>query len=199
MPAGPRPEFSIRPQIAALKVGSSEADIKAMATGSFFIHGSDDALRHVKLLASGLKKVAIAGFVGGTGCGIMAVLLGHLLVASGPKSNSTPTAQEMSGITFVAWFMAIALLAFSSVYFVAGWGLAHQKRWARYTAAAVFVAKLLLCLWLGRGSVVAAIISLLIASLDLYGLWVLLSKETGELFGSPRASQSSVKPANLVT
>jgi hypothetical protein len=57
----------------------------------------------------------------------------------------------------------------------------------------------LLCVWLGRGAVGAMIVFLLIAAWDFYGLWVLLSKETGQLFSSRETSQVSVKPANLVT
>ena len=170
-----------------------------MASGSFFIQTQEAALRHVGLLAKGLKKVGMTGLVGGLACGGMAVLLGHFLITPSPRSNAIPGAQEMSGITFVAWFMAVALLVFSSLYLVAGWGLSHQKRWGRYTAAATFISKVLLCLWLGRGSIAAMIVFLLITVWDLYGLWVLLSKETGQLFGSPESSQVSVKPANLVT
>jgi hypothetical protein len=43
------------------------------------------------------------------------------------------------------------------------------------------------------------IVFLLVSGWDVYGLWVLLSKETGELFSSSQVSQASVKPANLVT
>jgi hypothetical protein len=95
--------------------------------------------------------------------------------------------------------MAIALLIFSSLYFVSGWGLSCQKMWARYAAAGTFVAKVLLCMWLGRATISAMIVFLLIASWDLYGLWVLLARETGQLFSSPQSSQASIKPANLVT
>ena len=59
--------------------------------------------------------------------------------------------------------------------------------------------KVLLCVWLGRGAVVAMIVFLLVAAWDFYGLWVLLSKETGQLFSSRETSQVGVKPANLVT
>jgi hypothetical protein len=167
---------------------------------SFLIQRREDALRHVNLLAKGLKKVALVGVVGGAGCGVMAVLLGHFLTTpASPQANPVPGFLELSGITFVATFMAIALLLFSSLYFISGWGLAKQKGWARYTAAATFMAKVLLCVWLGRASVQTMIVFLLIASLDFYGLWVLLSKETGQLFSSLDPSQSSVKPANLVT
>jgi hypothetical protein len=178
---------------------TAEPILIVMASSSFFIQSSEDALRHVNLLAKGLKKVAIPGLVGGAGCGVMAVALGHVLVTPSPSSNALPGFHELSGITFVASFMAIALLLFSSLYFIAGWGLSHQKAWARYTAAATFIAKVVLCVWLGRGSVVAMIVFLLIAGLDLYGLWVLLSAVTGQLFSSPQARQANVKPANLVT
>ena len=167
---------------------------------SLLIHRREDALRHVNLLAKGLKKVALAGVVGGAGCGVMAVFLGHFLMTpAGSQSNPVPGFLELSGITFVATFMAIALLLFSGLYFISGWGLAKQMGWARYTAAATFMAKVLLCVWLGRASFAAMIVFLLIASLDFYGLWVLLSRETGQLFSSLDPSQPSVKPANLVT
>jgi len=169
-----------------------------MASGSFFIRNSEDALRHVNQLAKGLKKVALAGLAGGVCCGVMAVLLGHFL-GTPAQSKTVPGFHELSGITFVASFMSLALLVFSSLYYLAGWGLSEQKGWARYTAAATFIAKVLLCMWLGRGGVEAMIVFLLIAAWDFYGLWVLLSKETGQLFSSRETSQVSVKPANLVT
>ncbi len=170
-----------------------------MASRSFFIQRPEDAERHVTLLAKGLKSVAIVALVGGAGCGVMALLLGHFLVAPSPQPNAVPGAQELSGITFVAWFMATAMLLFSCLYFVAGWGLSRRKAWARYAAAATFVAKILLCVWLGRGSVGAMMVFLVIASWDFYGLWVLLSKETEQFLSSPKTTQASIKPANLVT
>jgi hypothetical protein len=170
-----------------------------MSSGSFFIHTSDDAQRHVTMLAKGLKKVGIAGLVGGAGCGVMALLLARVLLNSGASSNAVPGAQEMSSITFIATFMSTALIVFSILYLIASWGLSHQQSWARYTAAGTFAAKLLLCVWLGRSSVVAMILFLMVAGWDIYGLWVLLSKETGQLFTSPQSTQVSAKPANLVT
>jgi hypothetical protein len=77
--------------------------------------------------------------------------------------------------------------------------LSHRKPWARYTAAAAFLAKLLLCVWLGRISLGAMIVFLSVTGLDFYGLWVLLSKETEQLLSSPKPTQASIKPANLVT
>lgn len=156
-----------------------------MPSRSFFIQRPEDAQRHVDLLAKGLKKVAIAGWVGGAGCTALAALVSHFLVTRSTQPNSVPGFQEISGITFVTWFMALALLVFSTLYFMAGWGLVHHTKWARYTAAGVFIAKVLLCVWLGRGGFAAMFVFLLIASWDLYGLWVLLSDETGKLF-SPR-------------
>jgi hypothetical protein len=170
-----------------------------MAIGSFFIDTPENALRQVNLVTKGLKKVAIAGLVGGVGCSVMALLLERFVGPPNPQSNAIPGFHEISGITFVAWFLAVAMLVFSTLYLIAGWGLSHRKRWARYTAAATFVAKVLLCVWLGRATLSATVVFLLIASWDLYGLWVLLSKETGQLFSSPHASQPSIKPANLVT
>ena len=151
------------------------------------------------MLAKGLKKVGIAGLVGGAGCGVMALLLARVLLNSGASSNAVPGAQEMSSITFIATFMSTALIVFSILYLIASWGLSHQQCWARYTAAGTFAAKLLLCVWLGRSSVVAMILFLMVAGWDIYGLWVLLSKETGQLFTSPQSTQVSAKPANLVT
>jgi hypothetical protein len=164
-----------------------------------FVQNREDARRHLDLLVKGLRKVAWAGLAGGAGCGALAILVAHFLVTPGPQSSAIPGARELSGISFVAWFMTIALLAFSTLYLIAGWGLSHQKSWGRYMAAAVFLAKVLLCLWLGRGSIGAMIVFLVVAAWDLYGLWVLLSKETGELFTSPAPSQATTKPANLVT
>lgn len=165
-----------------------------MAGGSFFVQTPESALRHVNLLAKGLKKVAWAGFAGGAGCGVIALILGRFLITPAP-SSTVPGFRELSGISFVAWFMTLALLVFAALYFLAGWGLSKQKPWARYTAAAVFLSKILLCVWLGRGSFAAMIIFLVVASWDIYGLWVLLAKETGQLLDSQKLSQAFDSPA----
>jgi hypothetical protein len=170
-----------------------------MADRSFFIQSSEDAQRHVTLLLKGLKSVALVALVGGAGCGVMALFLGHFLAVPSTQSNAVPGAELLSGVAFIAWSMAAVMLVFSGLYFVAGWGLSHRKPWARYTAAAAFLAKLLLCVWLGRVSLGAMIVFLCIAGLDFYGLWVLLSKETEQFLSSPKTNQASTKPANLVT
>lgn len=180
-----------------------------MDRGSFFtrnrfiqsrlVQSPEAALRHVDMLTKGLKKVAWAGMAGGLGCAVLALLVGQFLAPHTAPSSAIPGTQELSGVLLVDWFMAIALLVFSVLYLFAGWGLSHQKPWARYTAAAVFLSKVLLCVWLGRGSIGAMIVFLLVASWDLYGLWVLLSKHTGQLFTASQASPASGKPANLVT
>lgn len=167
-----------------------------MASSSFFVQTPENALRHVNLLAKGLKKVAIAGLIGGAACGVMAVMLSHLLMIQ-PQPNPVPGFHETAGVTFVATFLATGLIVFSGLYFLAGWGLSHRKSWARYTAAATFLAKLLLCVWLGRGSLGTMVLFLMVAGWDIYGLWVLLSKETGQLFASPQSLPA--EPANLVT
>src|SRR5579863_2509037 len=156
-----------------------------MASGSFFVRTPEDALRHVNLLAAGLKKVALVGFAGGFGCGALAVFLSRFLVPASPQANALPGFQEMSGISFVTLFMAVALLVFSVLYLISGWGLSQKKPWARYVAAATFALKVMLCAWLGRGSVAAMVIFLGICCWGFYGLWVLLSKEAGQLLGSP--------------
>lgn len=158
-----------------------------MASSSFFIQRSEDARRHVNQLVKGLKQVAVGSLLGGIGCGVMAVLLGRFL---------GPEVQDSFGVAFVVWFLAAAFLLFACLYFVTARGLSRQKTWARPTGIATFLGKVLLCVWLGRRSAGAMIVFLLIASWDIYGLWVLLSTETGQLF---RSSQASVKPANLVT
>jgi len=168
-----------------------------MASRSFFIQRPEDARRHVALLAKGLQKVAMVGFVAGIGCGAIALLLTRVLAAPHLQPNPTPGFREVAGMIFVTWFMTIALLVFSALYFVAGWGLSHQKDWARYTAAGTFLLKVLLCIWLGRGTATAMVVFLVIASWDLYGLWVLLSRETGLVIGSrqnqtPQLSKSPV-------
>jgi hypothetical protein len=52
---------------------------------------------------------------------------------------------------------------------------------------------------MGRGSLRAMAVFIGISGWDFYGLWVLLAKETGQLFSSPQANQIAAKPANLVT
>ncbi len=166
---------------------------------SFFIQDRDKALRHITLLAKGLKKVAIAGWVGGAGATLLALMLSHFVISPGPQSVATPGFRELSGISFVAWFLAIAMLVFSTLYYISGWGLANQKSWARYSAAGTFMLKILLCVWLGRGTLGAMVVFLLIASCDIYGLWVLLSKQTADLLQAPQSNQARIKPANLVS
>jgi hypothetical protein len=168
-----------------------------MARGSIFIQRHEDAVRHVALLAKGLKKVAMVGAVGGLGCTALAMFLTHVLIPPNAHGNAIPGAHEMSGITFVTWFMALALLFFSSLYYVAGWGLANQKGWGRYVGAAAFLLKAMLCIWLGRSSVQTMVVFLFVATWDFYGLWVLLSKETAHLFTSPEVRTATVKPADL--
>ena len=155
------------------------------------VQSPEDALRHVDLLTKGLKKLAWAGMAGGAGCAVLAFLVGQFLAPHATLASPVPGTQELTGVLLVAWFMAAALLGFSALYLIAGWGLSHQKPWARYTAAAVFLAKVLLCLWLGRSSIGAMVALLFIASWDLYGLWVLVSRGTGQLFASSRTSQPS--------
>jgi hypothetical protein len=161
---------------------------------SFFVQTPEDARRHVNLLASSLKKVALAGLIGGAGCGVLAVLLGHFLVPPSVQSTAIPGTRELSGISFVTWFMTIGLLVFSALYFISGWGLSQQKSWARYTAAGTFIFKVLLCVWLGRGSIGAMFVFLMIAGWDVYGLWVLLSKGTAQVFSSPQVNSGFDSP-----
>ena len=162
--------------------------------GSFFVQTPEDARRHVNLLATSLKKVAFAGLIGGAGCGALAVLLGHFLVPPSVQSTAIPGTRELSGISFVTWFMTFGLLGFSALYFISGWGLSQQKHWARYTAAGTFIFKVLLCVWLGRGSIGAMVVFLMVAGWDVYGLWVLLSKGTAEVFSSPKVSPAFDSP-----
>jgi hypothetical protein len=199
-----------------------------MDSGSFFIQTPGDARRHVEQLTNGLKKVAFVSLVGGLSCSALAIFFSRFLAPAGPQPRAGSGLNQNSGVAFAAWCIAIALLAMAGLYLVASWGLGRRKSWARYTAAATFSVKVLLCLWLGRAGVGAMIMFLFLASWDFYGLWVLLAKETGQLFASPQsphpdtASDSApgtvpgtdpdtvpaaakaglkpaVKPANLVT
>lgn len=167
-----------------------------MASRSFFIQRSEDAVRHVATLTKGLRKMAIAGWVGGFASTLLAMLVTHFVAPPAVAPNATPGVHEISGILFVAWFMALAMLLFSTLYFVAGWGLAQKKSWGRYAAAGSFLLKILLCVWLGRGSFSAMFVFLLIAGWDFYGLWVLLSKETALLFEPSPQLAASVTRAN---
>jgi uncharacterized membrane protein len=169
-----------------------------MTRGSFFLQTPEEARRHVTLLEKGLKKVGWTGMVGGAGCGMIAMLLGRFMTLSGPQSSGIPGARELSGVSLVAWFLTIGLLFFSILYLVASWGLSHQKSWARYMAASVFLLKVLVCVWLGRGSIGAMCIFLFVAAWDFYGLWVLLAKETGHLFSSPALPPAFESPTTKV-
>ena len=170
-----------------------------MVARSIFIQTQEDAARHVNTLASGLRRFAISGWISGAACTAMALFISHYLADVVTPAGATPGSRPTSGIAFLAWVMAIALLGFSTLYFIAGWGLAQKKPWARYAAAATFLLKTLLCIWAGLNSSAAMIIFLLLAGWDLYGLWVLMSKETGQLLSAPHATQPSVEPANLAT
>jgi len=162
-----------------------------MVSGSFFIQRREDAVRHLQILSQGLKKVAQAGLVSGAGCVVLALLVGRSLGAYNVHAEDNPGGLAVSGMSLVIWLMAIALIGFSALYLIAGWGLSRRTKWARYTASIVFILKVLLCLWLGRTSLGVMFIFLLISTFDLYGLWVLLSKETEQLFTSPETTQAS--------
>jgi hypothetical protein len=170
-----------------------------MASRTFFLQHTDEARRHVDLLARGLKKVAYLGWTAGVGCAALALLVSHFMVTRPTEPTSVPGFQEISGILLVTWFMALALLVYSTLYFISGRGLARQQPWARYLGAGTFLTKVLLCVWLGRGSIRAMLVFLVIAVWDFYGLWVLLSSAAGQLFAAPESSQPGVKPAKLVT
>jgi hypothetical protein len=190
-----------------------------MDSGSFFIQTPENARRHFEQLTSGLKKVAFVSLVGGLCCCALGVFFSRFLAPAGPQPSAVPVSNQNSGVASAAWYIAIALLAMAGLYLVASWGLGRRKPWARYTAAGTFLVKALLCLWLGRVSLGAMVMFLFLASWDFYGLWVLLAKETGQLFASPQSLRPAtvpsdpdtvhgttkasvkpaVKPANLVT
>lgn len=173
-----------------------------MDARSFFIQNPEDAARHVNTLAAGLRRFAISGWISGAACSALALFISHYLNGLMIQAGAAPGSRQASGIAFLAWALAIALLVFSTLYFVAGWGLAQKKLWSRYAAAGTFLLKTLLCIWVGLSSPAAMIVFLLLAGWDLYGLWVLMAKETGQLLSAPGARQASVKPvepANLAT
>ncbi len=172
--------------------------VRSLVVRSLVLQTQDDALRHLNVLTQALKKVALAGLVGGIGCGVIASLLQRSLGNNSPQGTNSPGLPELSGITAVAGFIAVALIVFSIAYLIASWGLSRRQIWARYAAAAVFVFKVLLCVWLGRASLGSMIVFAMIASLDLYGLWVLLANEAGQLFSAAATSHAGSKPANLV-
>jgi len=167
-----------------------------MDARSIFIQRPEDAARHVNTLAAGLRRFAISGWISGTACVALALFVSHYLTGFMTRPGAPPGSRETSGITFMAWALAIALLVFSTLYFIAGWGLVQKKPWARYAAAGIFLLKVLLCIWVGLSSAAAMIIFLLLAGWDLYGLWVLMAKETGELLSAAPATPASVKPVN---
>lgn len=174
-----------------------------MASRSFFIQTPEDARRHLDLLAKGLKKLGLAGWAGGGGCALLALMVTRYFGLHSAQADPASGLQPMSGISLITWILAIAMLLFSTLYYVAGWALEKQKGWARYIAAGTFLIKTLLCVWIGRASVASIIVFLMIAAWDIYGLWVLLSKETGLLFTSPAkvsdTTPASVNPANSVS
>lgn len=167
-----------------------------MVARSFFIQRPEDAARHINTLATGLRKFAISGWISGAACTALALFVSRYFTGFMVRAGAASGSHQMSGIAVIAWAMAIALLGFSTLYFIAGWGLAQRKPWSRYTAAGTFLLKTLLCIWVGLSSPAAMIIFLLLAAWDLYGLWVLMSKETGQLLTPSRATPTSVEPVN---
>ncbi len=167
-----------------------------MDASSIFIHRSEDATRHLNTLAAGLRRFALTGWISGSACTALALFVNHYLTGFITGPGVLPGSRQTSGIAFLAWAMAVALLAFSTLYFIAGWGLTQKKPWSRYFAAGVFLLKVLLCIWVGLSSPAAMIVFLLIAGWDLYGLWVLLAKETGQLLSIQHSAPASVKPVN---
>jgi hypothetical protein len=155
-----------------------------MDSPEFFIYRPEAARRHLDLLVKALRQVAIVGWVGGAVYTILALLVSRFLGFSSFHPDNAPGSMALSGITMTTWSIAIALLLFSTLYHIAGRGLAEQQSWARYLAAITFLVKVLLCVWLGHHSVIGMIIFLGIAGLDFYGLWVLMSAETARLFVS---------------
>jgi hypothetical protein len=167
-----------------------------MSARSIFIQSPEDAARHVNTLAAGLRRFAITGWISGAACVAMALFVSRYITGFINRPSVSAASQPTSSIAFLAWAMAIALLGFSTLYFIAGWGLTQKKPWSRYAAAGVFLLKTLLCIWVGLSSAAAMIAFLLLAGWDLYGLWVLLSKEAGHLLNPTHASPASVKPVN---
>jgi hypothetical protein len=167
-----------------------------MGARSIFIQTPEDAARHVSTLAAGLRRFSISGWISGAACTGLALFISHVLNGATAHAGATPGSPQVTGIAFLAWAWAIALLVFSTLYFIAGQGLAQKKPWSRYAAAGTFLLKTLACIWMGLNSPVAMVIFLLLAGWDLYGLWVLMSKETGQLLSAPRAAPAPVEPVN---
>jgi hypothetical protein len=179
-----------------------------MAASTFFLQRPrlhpDDARRHLGLLVRGLKNIAYVGWSSAAGCTFLALLIGRFLFTRPTQPGTVSDFQGLSAIVFVAWFMAIAMLVFSTLYFVSGFGLARQKTWAHYMASVTFMTKILLCLALGRISIRAMLVFLVISSWDFYGLWVSLSAPVAQLFsrqveGIPESTQAEAKPVNLIS
>jgi hypothetical protein len=165
-----------------------------MDSSTFFIQRPETARRHLDLLVKALRQVAIVGWIGGAVYTIMALLVIRFLGFTSFHPSSMPGSRELSGMTFIASSIAIGLLLFSTLYYVASRGLAQQKVWARYLAAITFLIKALICVWLGRHSILGMVIFLGIGALDFYGLWVLLSAETARLFNSGSEPARSLSP-----
>jgi hypothetical protein len=165
-----------------------------MDSSAFFIQRPQTARRHLDLLVKALRQIAIVGWIGGGAYTLLALFVSRFLGLNSFHPDGKPGSMELSGMTFITWFIAIGLLLFSTLYYVAGRGLSQQKAWARYLAAITFLIKALICVWLGRHSILGMVIFLGIAALDFYGLWVLLSNETARLFTSGSQSAPSFSP-----
>ena len=159
-----------------------------------FVQSPEDARRHLEQLIAGLKKAGIGGLALSAVCTALAMFLTRLV----SPTAATSGLNGVGSVALVAWWMAGALAFFSVMYIVSSYGLANRKGWARYFAAGAFALKIVLCLWLGRASLAASLLLLSMVILDVYGLWILLGKETGALF-APASAPATNQPAEQQT
>jgi hypothetical protein len=122
---------------------------------------------HVKVLAVLFIVFSAFGVLGAVG--IMALFGGAAgLVSATAPSDEALIAVPAIGLT--GTFLMITLLVVSVPGLVAGFGLWAFKPWARIVGIVLCALNLIFFPW---GTL-----------LGIYGLWVLLSKETETLFGS---------------
>lgn len=157
-----------------------------MDSDSFFIQRPADARLHLGRLTAGLKRLAVVGLVVAGCCGLIAILLGwqFLDLTYRPHPNDGLGILGIFGLAFLAGAATVVLVGFSALYLVLSWSLARRWKWSRYAGRVIFSLKILLSVFLGLSSPQTMIAFLVVASWDLYGLWVMLSKGTEQLFTS---------------
>lgn len=122
---------------------------------------------HVKVLAVLMIVLSALGLLAALGLGAMFGIAGMATAVSGDQDAAV--AVPIIGITGTVLTAFLVIISLPGL--IAGWGLLSYKNWARIVAIVLCVLQLFNFPF---GTV-----------LGIYGLWVLLNKDTERLFASP--------------